>query len=246
MFAVYAFCRQIDDIADEPGRTTAERIAALDEWRAELAALYAGETPARAAFLAEPIRRFGLSQADFLDLVAGMQMDAEGPIRIPTFQVLDLYCDRVASAVGRLSVRIFGMPHEPGLTLAHHLGRALQLTNILRDLDEDAEMGRLYLPAEALAEAGIESRDPIEVVDAPQIDEACRWVARRARSHYEAADGVLKARPAGRLRSPRLMREVYDEMLRGMETAGWRPPRRRFKIGKARLLWIVLRYGLVD
>jgi phytoene synthase len=246
MFAVYAFCRMVDDIADEPGPTVAQRHDLLDAWRADLAALYAGAPPERTGFLVEPVRRFGLRQADFLAIVDGMEMDVDGPVQAPDFATLDLYCDRVASAVGRLSVKIFGMPDEAGLTLAHHLGRALQLTNILRDLDEDAAMGRLYLPAEALAAAGIAAREPMAVAADPRLDLACRWVAERAREHYRQADAVLKKRPAGRIRSPRLMREVYDRILERMEAVGWGAPRQRVKIGRGRLIWIVLRHGLID
>jgi phytoene synthase len=246
MFAIYAFCRVVDDVADEPGPTVEARRAELNAWRADVAALYAGDPPARIAYLAEHVRRFGLKQADFLAIVDGMEMDVDGPVIAPDYAALDLYCDRVASAVGRLSVRIFGMPEAPGQTLAHHLGRALQLTNILRDLDEDADMGRLYLPAEALEAAGIASRDPQAVIADPRIDAAARWVAAKAHAEYQAADAVLKARPAGRIRSPRLMREVYQQILRETETVGWAPPRHRVSLGKARLLWIVLRHGLVD
>jgi phytoene synthase len=246
MFAIYGFCRIVDDIADEPGPTTEERRVLLDGWRADLASLYAGSPPARIQFLAEHVRRFGLKLDDFLAVVDGMEMDVDGPIIAPAYEKLDLYCDRVASAVGRLSVRIFGMTEATGLTLAFHLGRALQLTNILRDLDEDAEMGRLYLPAEAIAVAGIESRDPFAVVADRRIDAACRWVAARAHEHYAKADAVLKAKPSGRIRSPRLMRQVYSELLRATEVEGWSPPRRRISLPKTRLLWIVLRHGLVD
>jgi phytoene synthase len=246
MFAIYGFCRVVDDIADEPGPSVEGRHADLDAWVRDLGALYAGDPPDRARYLAEPVRRFGLVQADFLAIVDGMRMDVDGPIRAPDYAALDLYCDRVASAVGRLSVRIFGMPDEPGRRLAHHLGRALQLTNILRDLDEDAGMGRLYLPAEALDAAGIPSTDPAVVIADDRIDAACRWVAAKAREHYGEADAVLRARPAGRIRSPRLMRAVYEEILGLMEGEGWRAPRRRVRIGKGRLAWIILRYGLVD
>jgi squalene synthase HpnD len=246
MFAIYAFCRVVDDVADEPGPSPDERRAELNAWRADLGALFAGAPPPRIAYLAEPVRRFALRQADFLDIVDGMEMDIGAPIVAPDFATLDLYCDRVASAVGRLSVRIFGMPETAGVSLASHLGRALQLTNILRDLDEDAEMGRLYLPAEALDAAGITSRDPLDVVADPRIDAACRWVAAKAHEQYRAAGAVLKARPAGRIRSPRLMLQVYQQILRETETVGWKPPRQRVSLGKARLLWIVLRHGLVD
>ena len=246
MFAIYAFCRVVDDIADEPGPTVGQRRSELDAWRADLAALYAGAPPERIRFLAEHVSRFGLRQADFLAIVDGMEMDVDGPIIAPEYEKLDLYCDRVASAVGRLSVRIFGMPEAEGLELAFHLGRALQLTNILRDIDEDAEMGRLYLPAEALAEAGVETRVPLEMVNDRRIDRACRWVSAKAHQHYGKADAVLKARPSGRIRSPRLMRQVYSEILSKMELEGWAPPRRRISLPRTRLLWIVLRHGLVD
>jgi phytoene synthase len=246
MFAVYAFCREVDDVADEPGPSADERRAELDRWRADVANLFAGAPPQRIAYLAEHVRRFGLKEADFLAIIDGMEMDVGEPIVAPDFATLDLYCDRVASAVGRLSVKIFGMPDGPGATLAFHLGRALQLTNILRDLDEDAEMGRLYLPAESLAAAGIASRDPVAVIGDPRIDTPCRWVAAKAHEQYALADAVLKARPPGRIRSPRLMLEVYQQILRETEGVGWAAPRHRVSLGKARLLWIVLRHGLVD
>ena len=244
MFAVYAFCRAVDDIADDIHGPRAERRAGLDAWRADIAALYAGQDPGRAAIVAGAAQRFGLRKADFLAVVDGMQMDADEDIRAPDLAKLDLYCDRVASAVGRLSVRIFGMDEAPGLELAHHLGRALQLTNILRDLDEDAGLGRLYLPAELLAEAGIASRDPAAVIADPRVDAACRALAERAHAHYRAADAVMAARPAGKLAAPRLMGAVYSRILARTEVAGWAPPRRRARLGKGELMWIVLRRGI--
>jgi phytoene synthase len=135
MYAVYAFCRAVDDVADDHVDNRQERRAGLDRWRDDIAALYAGRAPARVGDLAEPVRRFGLEQADFLAIIDGMQMDVDEDIRAPDLAALDLYCDRVASAVGRLSVRIFGVPRELGPQLAHHLGRALQLTNICRVKD---------------------------------------------------------------------------------------------------------------
>ena len=244
MFAIYAFCRKVDDIADDPGPTPAERREMLAAWRADLDALYAGAPPERTAELVAPVRQFHLAKEDFIAVVDGMEMDVDEDIRAPDFDKLDLYCDRVASAVGRLSVRVFGMAEEPGRTLAHHLGRALQFTNILRDVDEDAAIGRLYLPAEALSEAGIETRDIAAVLAHPGLDRACRWLARKAHEHYAAADRVMAARPAGRLRAPRLMSAVYGEILKRMEAEGWGAPRTRVKIGKGRLLWIVLTRGL--
>jgi phytoene synthase len=245
MFAIYGFCRAVDDIADEPGRVPAEQMAALDAWRDDLRALYAGETRSTTLFLAEPVADFHLALDDFLAVVDGMAMDVGPPIRAPDFATFDLYCDRVASAVGRLSVRVFSMAEAHGHQLAHHLGRALQFTNVLRDIDEDAGIGRLYLPAEALDAAWIATRDPLEVAADPRIDGACRWLAARAHEHYRKADFLLKEGVKGRLRAPRLMSAVYGEILREMEKAGWAPPRARVSLGKGRLVWLAVTRGLL-
>jgi len=156
MFAIYAFCRMVDDIADDGVGTREERFAALTAWRRDLGVLYAGGTPVQSTFLKDAVARYRLRQEDFLAIVDGMEMDVHADIVAPELVILDLYCDRVASAVGRLSIKVFGMDEGPGFDLAHHLGRALQLTNILRDLDEDAAIGRLYLAREHLEAAGID------------------------------------------------------------------------------------------
>ena len=124
MFAIYSFCRMVDDIADDGTRPRPQRAAELNEWRADLAALYDSRPAGRAAFLKDAMQAFGLRQADFLAVIDGMDMDVAGDIRAPDLATLDLYCDRVAVAVGRLSVRIFGMDEKPGLELARELGRA--------------------------------------------------------------------------------------------------------------------------
>jgi presqualene diphosphate synthase len=218
---------------------------ALDLWRADLEALYAGVPLVSCLGLADTVREFGLEHADFLAVIDGMQMDVDADIRAPDFATLDLYCDRVASAVGRLSVKVFGMEASPGRDLAHHLGRALQFTNILRDLDEDAAMGRLYLPAEALQSAGIIGADPMVVIADPTIDTACRWLAAKAHEQYNLTDRIMAARPRGRMKTPALMIAVYGRILKAMEAEGWRPPRRRVSLGKARLLWLALTSGLL-
>lgn len=244
MYAIYAFCRQVDDIADDGARDPTERTRALSAWRADLDRLYAGDDPGQAAFLADAVKRFRLERDDFEAVIDGMQMDADADIVAPSWEVLDLYCDRVAGAVGRLSVNVFGMERPVGVELAHHLGRALQLTNILRDFDEDAAIGRLYLPREALERAHVDPRDPVRAVADPRIDAVGREVAARAREHYAAADRIMAQRPRGRMATPKLMSRVYGATLAKTEAQGWAPPRARAKIGKGRLLWIVLRTSL--
>ena len=163
----------------------------------------------------------------------------------PSFAELDIYCDRVASAVGRLSVKVFGMDDKAGVDLSHHLGRALQLTNILRDLDEDAAIGRLYLSKESLVAAGIEATDPQTVVADPRIDMAAQVIAAPARVHSAAADKVMRAARQGDLRAPRLMRAAYGRILEHMQAVGWKAPRQRASLSKLEKLWVALRYGLL-
>ena len=239
MYAVYAFCRAVDDIADDQGGDPTTRTAGLDAWRADIDALYAGGDPGRAILVAEAVKRFDLDRADFHAVIDGMAMDVERDIRWPAWAELNLYCDRVASAVGRLSVRIFGMDQESG-QLSHHLGLALQLTNILRDIDEDAAIGRVYLPKEALESAGIALTTPGEVTADPRIDAAARLVAAQAHRHYEAANAIFARRPKGHLIAPRLMAAAYAKVLKRMEAVGWHPPRHRVRVSKLGLLWTVL------
>ncbi len=180
MFEIYSFCRAVDDIADD-GLARDVASARLNRWRADLAALYAGAPPPRLKALAEAVGQFGMKHEDFLAVIDGMEMDVERTVGAAAtdWATLDLYCDRVASAVGRLCVRVFGMNEADGIALAHHLGRALQLTNILRDLDEDADIDRLYLPTEALREAGVAAQGARATVDHPEIEKACLLVAAR-------------------------------------------------------------------
>jgi phytoene synthase len=245
MFAIYGFCRLVDDIADDQTGDPTSRKAELDQWRRDIDALYTGGEGGQAAFLAEAARHFRLDRADFIAVIDGMQMDIDADIRWPALAELDLYCDRVASAVGRLSVRVFGMEREPGLALAHHLGRALQLTNILRDIDEDAEIGRVYLPAEALASAGIVPTTPEALVAEPQLDTAARWLAVKAERHFKEANTILAARPTGHLIAPRLMEVAYSRLLDRMMCQGWQAPRTRVRVSKLALLLSILRFSLL-
>ncbi|RZF65849.1 squalene synthase HpnD [Sphingomonas populi] len=244
MYAVYAFCRAVDDIADDQQGERAGRAVALEQWRDDIEALYAGRDPGQAALVADAVRRFDLQKDDFVAVIDGMAMDVAGDVRWPPFETLDVYCDRVASAVGRLSVNIFGMERATGVTLSHHLGRALQFTNILRDIDEDAEIGRVYLAGEHLGAAGIAFTTPRQVVDDPRIDAACRPLAAIAHDHYAKANAILATRPHGHLIAPRLMAAVYAPILSRMETAGWTAPRTRIRTNKPALILTALRLWL--
>ncbi len=243
MFEIYSFCRAVDDIADDGGPRP-PRKAALEKWRRDIDALYAGAPQSLPHGLIAAVRAFDLQRADFHDVIDGMEMDVDANIEAPDLTTLDLYCDRVASAVGRLSVRVFGAPTDKGAPLAHHLGRALQLTNILRDLDEDAAIGRLYLPREALRAAGIEATAPAAVLAHPALSSACAPVIAMADAHFRAAREVMARCPPATVRAPMIMAEAYQPILAQLTARGFAPPRARIRTSKWRILLAVLRHGL--
>jgi presqualene diphosphate synthase len=244
MFEIYSFCRQVDDIADSRGPRD-ERREQLERWRADIDALYAGKPVPRTRGLLTPVREFGLRREDFHGIIDGMEMDVIEDIRAPDEATLDLYCNRVASAVGRLSVRVFGMEEQDGIALAHHLGRALQFTNILRDLDEDAALGRLYLPAQALRAAGITTSDPAVVLASPVVGNVCASIVEGARAHFAQADKIMARNPRRCVRAPRIMSEAYRLILDSLVARGWSPPRRPIRLPRTRLLWIIMRHAFI-
>jgi presqualene diphosphate synthase len=244
MFAIYAFCRDVDDIADEPA-PPGSKPRELNLWRSEIEAIYGSGVPGKplARALMAPVKRFGLLKKDFLAVIDGMAMDADRDIRAPGLAELDLYCDRVASAVGRLSVRIFGTWEQRADDVADHLGRALQLTNILRDLDEDAERNRLYLPREMLQAHGIAGDDPAAVLAHPALSAACAELAALARHHYTEAERAMADCRRAAMRPAMMMGGVYRAILDRLEKRGWAAPRHEVKLPKLLKLWIALRRG---
>jgi squalene synthase HpnD len=244
MFQIYSFCRQVDDIADSDGPRP-ERLAALQQWRNDIDALYRGSPPARLQDYVGSVRRFGLRREDFLAIVDGMEMDVPQDIRAPDLATLELYCDRVASAVGRLSVRVFGLAEDDGILLAHHLGRALQLTNILRDIDEDAGLGRLYLPREGLLHAGITSDDPLKVIAERALPKVCLPLAERAKIHFEKADEVMDRNSRRVVRAPRIMSKYYRAILELLLARGFASPRAPVRVNKMARIAILLRYAFI-
>ena len=244
MFQIYSFCRQVDDIADSDGPRE-ERLAALQQWREDIDALYRGQPPARLKDYVASVKAFGLKREDFLAIVDGMEMDVPADIRAPDMATLDLYCDRVASAVGRLSVRVFGMGEADGIELAHHLGRALQLTNILRDIDEDAGLGRLYLPRESLYLAGITSDDPHKVTADKALPKVCAPLAQRAAQHFAKADEIMARNRRRVVRAPRIMSKYYRAILDLLLARGFAPPRQPVRVTKLTKLTILFRYAFI-
>ncbi|TVR84018.1 MAG: squalene synthase HpnD [Rhodospirillales bacterium] len=249
MFAIYAFCREVDDIADEPGDIAIKRTR-LAAWRQDIARLYEAraEPPqmAIARALAEPVQRFRLNRGDFQAVIAGMEMDAAARVRIADQGELALYCDRVACAVGRLSARVFGADNGTADSLAAALGEALQITNILRDLKEDAERDRLYLPADRLAAEGVaDTDDAASVLTEPGTWAVCSELASQARSRFEAAGAILAQCDPQQMRPAIMMMEVYRRTLDRLMRRGWHRFAEPAGIPRLEKLWVAFRYGVL-
>jgi phytoene synthase len=265
MHAIYAFCREVDDIADDERLSASEKQARLGEWRREIDRLYAGR-PALSAGLAllEPVRAYDLPKNEFLMMIEGMEMDADGPIVAPSFDRLFAYTRRVAGAVGLLSMPVFGAPKgEASDRFALALGDALQLTNILRDVAEDARIGRLYLPAELLAKHGApasaetigrvlsrhlatrEDGDRDERADGsrPALEGVAEELAEIARSKFAAARAALAFLDWRSVRPALLMMGAYEAYLRKMTARGWERVGEPVSLSKAEKLFIAARYG---
>ena len=245
MYVIYAFCRAVDDIADEPG-ARGDKLAALDAWRGEIENLYQGR-PSRpiARALAGPVADYGLPKAEFLALIDGMEMDAREAVQAPSWDDYRLYCRRVAGAVGMLSVRVFGETGPAADELAVALGGALQTTNILRDLAEDAERGRVYLPRELLDAHGLAAQDPAALLAAPGLAPACAELAEHARGLFGRARELIAACDRRRIRPALLMLEIYERLFKRLEARGWDRPRTPVKVPRLEKLWVVLRHGLL-
>ncbi len=243
MYAIYAFCRIVDDVADEPGPLV-EKIAGLTAWRTRIAALYDGRTDdAVTRVLLPAIQRYDLRQDDFMAVIDGMQMDAETVIVAPSLAELDLYCDRVAAAVGRLSVRAFGDASLAADDVAWHLGRALQLTNILRDVAEDAGRGRLYLPQEWLRDAGVPP-DPATALHHPGLPAVCARMAADAHRHFTEAHAAMRRCTPRAMRPARLMGASYNALLHRLERRGWDTLNEPVHVPKWQKLLIALKYAV--
>lgn len=244
MYAIYAFCREVDDIADEGG-SPAEKLRALSGWRAEIERLYAGRpTRPTTRALQQPVRDYALPKEEFLAVVDGMEMDARQNIRAPEMDEFRLYCRRVAGAVGVLSVHAFGATEPEARDLALAEGDALQFTNVLRDLAEDAARGRLYLPRELLRRHGIQSDDPAEVLRDPHLPAACRDLAGLAEQRFAEATRLMARCRRGPMRPARIMLAVYRRQLARLQQRGWLDLGTEVRLPKAEKLWIALRNGL--
>lgn len=223
MSALYAFCRQVDDIADEETAGVGDRQRRLDEWRNDIQAACAGAKP-RIDIIGELqpfIQRYELPFQLFDELIRGVEMDLTLK-EYPDWPSLDLYCYRVASVVGLLSIEVFGYTNPGCREYAIRLGKALQLTNILRDVRGDAERGRIYLPLTELERFKVRPEEVLQLEYSPRFAAMARSVAQRARAFYEEARRALPAADRRAMISAELMRSVYWRLLEKLEQSDFR------------------------
>ncbi|MDP6708528.1 MAG: presqualene diphosphate synthase HpnD [Alphaproteobacteria bacterium] len=246
VYAIYAFCREVDDIADEDG-AEADKLARLAAWNEEVERLYRGVpvTPTGRA-LGDCIARFELSKDEFVRLIDAVRRDVEAEVRAPTMTELRHYCRGVAGAVGMLLIRVFGAHGPAAEEFAITLGEALQLTNILRDIAEDAERGRLYLPQELLSGAGIDAAAPLaDILAHPGLEKACEALVETAEERFRRAEDLLAQCDRRALRSALVMKDVYQEILRRLIDRGWRDLDRPVRVGRSKKLAIAMRYAFL-
>jgi phytoene synthase len=218
MSALYAFCRQVDDVADEDAVPVERRREQLRAWREDIRRACRGDTPAFPVNreLQPFLQRHRLPCELFDELIQGCEMDLD-TVRYPTFEALEQYCHRVASVVGLLSIEIFGYRNPACRAYAVELGRALQLTNILRDVWNDAQRGRIYLPQSELARCKVAEAEILGGDYSARFLELARSVAGRARAHYREAARCLPPEDRRAMVAAELMGSVYWDLLRKLE-----------------------------
>ncbi len=252
MYAVYAFCRILDDIADgdadkiilsEFSSDTSISYRSLDFWKQEINNLFiAGEAKTsigRQLLIA--IKQYNIYQDDLLDLIRGMEMDIDGPIYAPTWPQLDLYCARVAGAVGQVSVKIFGIEDIVGRHLAYHLGRALQFTNILRDIAEDWLISRLYLPQELLIKYQINPRNSHSpILQHPNFSKICNEIYELAAFHFDCTQKLMQKCSKQQQKPMKLMAVIYKKLLLRMKNKNWQNMHHKIRLGKFEKISVML------
>ena len=238
--ALYAFCREVDDVVDETSDAGVARMK-LAWWRTEIAAAFSGEPqhPVGRA-LARVVKEYRLPESCFHEIIDGMEMDLKHT-RYPTFAELEVYCYRVAGVVGLMAAEIFGREEDRTLDYARTLGIAFQLTNIIRDVGEDARRGRIYLPQEDLARFGVPEADILSLRESPRFRYLMSFQIERAREHYDRAMAHLPARDRRNQRAGLIMAAIYRTLLTEIEADGCRVLSARVSLTPIRKLWIAWR-----
>ncbi len=235
--ALYAFCREVDDVVDECSDENVARTT-LNWWRTEVAAIYTGKPqhPVTQA-LVPLVKQFNLPQEHLLEIIDGMEMDL-AQHTYADFKALQLYCYRVASVVGLLAAEIFGYTDQTTLKYAHDLGIAFQLTNIIRDVGEDARRGRIYLPLDELAQFGVLTGDILNARETPEFHKLMQFQVARAQHFYQQAFEHLPAADRKAQCTGLIMAAIYRATLEEIVASGCHVLKERISLTPLRKLWL--------
>ena len=243
MYTIYAFFRHIDDIVDGD-KDVGEKLELIEAWRQELDNIYDKKTPVTeiGRKIYKNCMRFKLPKSEFIKLIDSITMDVPNPVQAPSMEEFNRYCRGVAGVPGNLSLRIFGCEDEKLIeNLATTLGTALQITNILRDVKEDAMADRLYIPKEFLEKAGITSTDPQSVIVDKNLAIAREELAQIAAKNYDEAYGLIKRLDKKTARSVMIIASIYKRYFDIMQNRGWEVISPKPTIGKMKKLGLALR-----
>jgi 15-cis-phytoene synthase len=238
----YAFCRHVDDIADDPGLPTEERRARLEGWRSWIRRSSPEEEPDFAGEVRELIKKYSLKVLHFEDILNGVEMDLR-QVRFQTFAELSEYCYRVASAVGLISIEIFGYKNARCRDYAYYLGLALQLTNIIRDVGADlANGGRIYLPLDEMAQFNYPEEELVQRKYDDRFIDLMKFQAERAHAYFQRATESLPPEDHRSMKAAELMREVYFKLLTRIEKDRFRVFKKKYRLSRPEKLWIISRH----
>jgi phytoene synthase len=237
IIALYAFCREVDDVVDE---CTDEQVArtTLNWWRGQVAEIYGGKPQHPVAIALIPVVvKFNMAQELLLEIIDGMEMDLDQP-RYNDFKSLQLYCYRVASVVGLLSVEIFGYTDRQTLKYAHDLGIAFQLTNIIRDIGEDARRNRIYLPMDEMQQFGVTAADILNANETENFHKLMEFQIERAEGFYQQALAQLPPVDRKNQRTGLIMAAIYRATLDEVKASGCHVLKERISLTPLRKLWL--------
>ncbi|MFA6016009.1 MAG: presqualene diphosphate synthase HpnD [Gallionellaceae bacterium] len=238
--ALYAFCREVDDVVDECSDAGVARTA-LTWWRAQVADIYSGRPQHPVAIALVPVvKQYNLPQEQLLEIIDGMEMDLE-QLQYADFKSLQLYCYRVASVVGLLVAEIFGYTDRNTLKYAHDLGIAFQLTNIIRDVGEDARRGRIYLPQDELAQFGVHPRDILNNKETPEFHQLMQFQIERAQHFYQQALEQLPQADRKSQRTGLIMAAIYRATLDEVVASGCHVLKERVSLTPTYKIWLAIK-----
>ena len=241
--ALYAFCREVDDVVDECSDAGVARTT-LNWWRGQVAEIYGGKPQHPVALALVPVaQQFNLAQEHLLEIIDGMEMDIDQP-RYPDFKSLQLYCYRVASVVGLLSAEIFGYSDRRTLKYAHDLGIAFQLTHIIRDVGEDARRNRIYLPMDELQQFGVTATDILGARETENFHKLMAFQVERAQRYYRQALDHLPAADRKAQRAGLIMAAIYRATLDEVVASGCHVLKERISLGTGYKLWLAFKTWL--